>query len=196
MKHPTEMRGWNGVLSVGISLVSIMYAACGFFGYITYGEHVKESITLNMNDGLFDLGLKMLLALVVYTGYLLQLYTLATILRPSVIRCIEKRFNGTQKMLFIADHTIRSGIVILSFLFAVLIPNLENLIPLVGVTAGIFLALIIPAVVDVSTFLPSYLEHNRYTDVIILLLNNLFFLAIGVFFVIVGLDTNIQNLIK
>ncbi|EPB70963.1 transmembrane amino acid transporter protein [Ancylostoma ceylanicum] len=51
MKHPTEMRGWTGVLSTGISLVTIVYAACGFFGYITYGKNVKESITLNMDDG-------------------------------------------------------------------------------------------------------------------------------------------------
>ncbi|RCN46361.1 hypothetical protein ANCCAN_07655 [Ancylostoma caninum] len=51
MKHPIEMRGWTGVLSTGISLVTIVYAACGFFGYITYGKNVKESITLNMDDG-------------------------------------------------------------------------------------------------------------------------------------------------
>ncbi|KHJ93959.1 transmembrane amino acid transporter protein [Oesophagostomum dentatum] len=52
MKHPSEMRGWTGVLSTGISLVTIIYAACGFFGYVTYGKDVKESITLNMDDGL------------------------------------------------------------------------------------------------------------------------------------------------
>ncbi|KAE9412972.1 hypothetical protein Angca_007844, partial [Angiostrongylus cantonensis] len=51
MKHPIEMRGWTGVLATGISLVTIIYAACGFFGYVTYGEDVKESITLNMNSG-------------------------------------------------------------------------------------------------------------------------------------------------
>ncbi|KAK6045674.1 hypothetical protein COOONC_16821 [Cooperia oncophora] len=50
MKHPSEMRGWIGVLTTGIVLVTTVYAGCGFFGYITYGEHVKGSITLNMDQ--------------------------------------------------------------------------------------------------------------------------------------------------
>nr|CDJ81021.1 Amino acid transporter domain containing protein [Haemonchus contortus] len=50
MEHPSEMRGWTGVLTTGIVLVTTVYAGCGFYGYITYGENVKESITLNMDQ--------------------------------------------------------------------------------------------------------------------------------------------------
>ncbi|VDL76355.1 unnamed protein product [Nippostrongylus brasiliensis] len=50
MKHPSEMLGLTGVLSTGMALVTILYAGCGFFGYITYGNDVKASITLNMDD--------------------------------------------------------------------------------------------------------------------------------------------------
>ncbi|VDM61607.1 unnamed protein product [Angiostrongylus costaricensis] len=119
----------------GQALVTIMYAACGFFGYITYGEDVRESITLNMNSGYVSFGVKVLLVLVVYTGYLIQLYTLTTSLRPSVLRFIDGRSDNRRKMTLIIDHVLRCVIVLLSFLLAVLVPNLKNLIPLVGVTS-------------------------------------------------------------
>lgn len=196
MKHPCEMRGWTGVLSTGISLVTIVYAACGFFGYITYGVNVKGSITLNMDDSLLNIGMKALLALVVYSGYLVQLYTLTTSLRPSVVRFVEGRSGDKRRMALLADYVLRSGIVLVSFLFAVVVPNLENLIPLVGVTAGMFLALIIPPIIDVTTFLPGHLEGKRYSSIVILLLNNLFFCIVGVCFVVFGLDTNIRSLLK
>ena len=42
------MVGPVGVLSTGMNLVSVLYAACGFYGYITYGNKVKGSIALNL----------------------------------------------------------------------------------------------------------------------------------------------------
>lgn len=48
LKHPEDMIGPTGVLSTGMGLVSIIYAASGFFGYITYGKKVEGSITLNL----------------------------------------------------------------------------------------------------------------------------------------------------
>ncbi|WKY08597.1 hypothetical protein Q1695_007826 [Nippostrongylus brasiliensis] len=196
MEYPIEMLGWTGVLSTGMSLVTIVYAACGFFGYITYGNDVKGSITLNMDDSYLNLSVKGLLALVVYTGYLLQLYTLSSSLRASVMRRVEGRFDDKRKAHLIVDYGLRSGIVIVSFLLAVLIPNLEDLIPLVGVTAGMFLALVIPSIVDVTTFLPVYLDEGRYFDTVVLLLNNFFFFFIGIVAVVTGLETNIRHLLR
>ncbi|KAL6737161.1 hypothetical protein Aduo_010830 [Ancylostoma duodenale] len=127
-----------------------------------------------------NLGMKVLLALVVFTGYLLQLYTLTTSLRPSLIRFAESRATDTRKLTLITDYALRCGIVLVSFLLAVLIPNLEDLIPLVGVTAGMLLALIIPATIDVTTFLPVYLEEKRYKDIVTLLIDNMFFFSLGI----------------
>lgn len=50
MKHPSEMGGLTGVLSTGVSLVTLIYAACGFYGYIAYGDDVQASITLNLSN--------------------------------------------------------------------------------------------------------------------------------------------------
>ncbi|VDM49048.1 unnamed protein product [Toxocara canis] len=52
LKHSEDMVGATGVLTTGMSLVTIVYAASGFFGYITFGETVRGSIALNLPDTL------------------------------------------------------------------------------------------------------------------------------------------------
>ena len=48
MRTPRDMRGWNGVLNTSMTIVTCLYIAVGFFGYLKYGEDVKGSITLNL----------------------------------------------------------------------------------------------------------------------------------------------------
>nr|CDJ81433.1 Protein R02D3.7 [Haemonchus contortus] len=80
--------------------------------------------------------MKALLALVLYTGYLLQLYSLTTSLRPLVLRVVQRKSAESKRMTtLIVDYGLRSGIVFVSFLLAVAVPNLENLIPLIGITS-------------------------------------------------------------
>jgi proton-coupled amino acid transporter len=50
MEHPKDMKGPTGVLVTGVNLVSLIYAACGFYGYITYGNDVQPSVTLNLTN--------------------------------------------------------------------------------------------------------------------------------------------------
>ena len=48
MRTPRDMRGWNGVLNTSMTIVTCLYIAVGFFGYLKYGEDVQGSITLNL----------------------------------------------------------------------------------------------------------------------------------------------------
>ena len=48
MRTPRDMRGWNGVLNTSMTIVTCLYIAVGFFGYLKYGESVQGSITLNL----------------------------------------------------------------------------------------------------------------------------------------------------
>lgn len=48
MKHPTDLKGWNGVLNTSMVIVICLYIAIGFFGYLKYGDDVLGSITLNL----------------------------------------------------------------------------------------------------------------------------------------------------
>ena len=48
MRTPKNFEGWTGVLNTAMVIVSALYFAVGFYGYLKYGEDVKGSITLNL----------------------------------------------------------------------------------------------------------------------------------------------------
>ena len=48
MRKPKDMLGWNGVLNTSMGLVTALYVAMGFYGYLKYGETIESSITLNL----------------------------------------------------------------------------------------------------------------------------------------------------
>ena len=48
MAQPEALRGWNGVLNTAMIIVTCLYIAVGFFGYLKYGEAVAAAITLNL----------------------------------------------------------------------------------------------------------------------------------------------------
>lgn len=48
MKTPASFGGTTGVLNVGMTAITIMYVAMGFFGYVKYGAEAKGSVTLNL----------------------------------------------------------------------------------------------------------------------------------------------------
>lgn len=48
MRAPADFRGWNGVLNTGMTVVTVLYFAVGFYGYLKYGDDIKGSITLNL----------------------------------------------------------------------------------------------------------------------------------------------------
>ncbi|XP_003378161.1 transmembrane amino acid transporter protein, partial [Trichinella spiralis] len=125
MKNPKDMLGWNGVLSVSMSIVTCVYAATGFFGYATFGNEVKGSITLNMPDTwLYEL-----------------LYVVVEMLWPAIQRKI--RFSQ-ERILFIMEFALH--------FLAIAIPNLEKIIPFVGVTAGIVLGYVFPPIIAIIIY--------------------------------------------
>lgn len=50
MKTPASFGGTTGVLNIGMTAITLMYVAMGFFGYVKYGEFAKGSVTLNLPE--------------------------------------------------------------------------------------------------------------------------------------------------
>lgn len=48
MKKPQHFLGCPGVLNTAMSIVVVLYAVIGFFGYLKYGEETGGSITFNL----------------------------------------------------------------------------------------------------------------------------------------------------
>ena len=48
MRAPKDFRGWTGVLNTSMVIVTVLYFAVGFYGYLKYGSDTKGSITLNL----------------------------------------------------------------------------------------------------------------------------------------------------
>ena len=70
MKTPDVMKGWNGVLNTSMVMVSCLYIAVGFFGYLKYGENVTGSITLNLPvDEFLATLVKIMMSLAVFFTY-------------------------------------------------------------------------------------------------------------------------------
>jgi len=48
MRTPSSFEGLTGVLNTGMVIVSCLYFAVGFYGYLKYGSAIQGSITLNL----------------------------------------------------------------------------------------------------------------------------------------------------
>lgn len=48
MKKPQHFLGCPGVLNIAMGTVVILYALVGFFGYMSYGDETKATVTLNL----------------------------------------------------------------------------------------------------------------------------------------------------
>lgn len=50
MKKPQQFLGCPGVLNTAMTTVVCLYAVIGFLGYVSFGEGVRASITLNLPE--------------------------------------------------------------------------------------------------------------------------------------------------
>lgn len=49
MNTPQHFTGLCGVLNQGMAGVTLVYILLGFFGYLRFGDTVRESITYNLD---------------------------------------------------------------------------------------------------------------------------------------------------
>merc|ERR1719411_1570839 len=94
MKTPRDMRGWNGVLNTSMAIVTCLYVAVGFFGYLKYGDEVKGSITLNLPVEQSTAQFAILMqSLVVFMSYSLQFYVPITLVLPQLKSILSKKWH-------------------------------------------------------------------------------------------------------
>ncbi|XP_015227021.1 PREDICTED: proton-coupled amino acid transporter 1-like [Cyprinodon variegatus] len=150
------------VLYLGMGIVTFLYISLGTIGYMCFGEHIGGSITLNLPNCWKYQAVKLLYCFGIFITFALQFYVPAEILIPSVLARVTERWQRT------VDLLLRALLVIITCLLAILIPELDLVISLVGSFSSSFLALIFPPILEILAFRTEGLSPLKTTKNVII----------------------------
>lgn len=158
MATPQDFGGLTGVLNTGMVIVACLYTSVGFFGYLKYGEKTKlGSITLNLpSNDILAQSVRLTMALAIFLSYGLQFYVPMNVLWPP----LQARLKNENALKY-GEYVLRAGLVTLTFVLALAIPNLSAVISLVGSVSSSTLALIFPPLLELITFWDSEDQMSR-----------------------------------
>lgn len=157
MKNPHHFLGCPSVLNITMTIVVSLYTVLGVFGYLKYTEDIKGSITLNIpTEDILGQAVKLLIALAVLFTYGLQLFVPMDIMWRAVKEKCSHKYQGL-------CHTImRICISIFTICVALLVPELEPFISLVGSIFFSILGITIPAVVETISCWDGHLGRGKW----------------------------------
>ncbi|XP_005376110.1 PREDICTED: proton-coupled amino acid transporter 2 isoform X2 [Chinchilla lanigera] len=141
-----DARRFPAILSLGMSIITTLYIGIGALGYLRFGEDIRASITLNLPNCWLYQSVKLLYIIGILCTYALQFYVPAEIILPWAISRVSERWALP------VDLSIRLTMVCLTCVLAVLVPRLDLVLSLVGSVSGSALALIIPPLLEVTTY--------------------------------------------
>ncbi|CAB3359036.1 Hypothetical predicted protein [Cloeon dipterum] len=149
MKKPKKFATPAGVLNIGMTMVTILFTAIGFLGYLKYGENVAGSVTLNLpQDNVLAQGVKLVVSVAMILTYALQFYVPIEILWPSVRLMVfpqdADKPEKAAKPRALAETFFRTALVLLTFTLAEIVPQLGLAISFVGALSSSALALMFP----------------------------------------------------
>lgn len=188
MKTPKAFGGSFGVLNRSMILIIILYVGMGLFGYLKYGEQIAGSITLNLpQDELAAQLAKGMLAFGIFITHGLACYVAIDITWTDYVE--KKVGNSPRKLLW--EYVVRTLLVLVTFLLAVAIPNLELFISLFGAFCLSALGLAFPAMVEYCTF------HKETTGLskAIMIVKDLVIVLIGLAGLFIGTWTSLSEII-
>jgi len=183
MKTPQDFGGLTGVLNTGMVIVSSLYIAVGFYGYMKYGEYVLGSITLNLPNEIPAYIVCCSYSFAIFLSYAIQFYVPIQLMFPTIKSRISQRYQYPVEIAF------RIAIILITYAFAVLIPELDSFISLVGAFSGSYLSLILPPIIEMVTY---WNEGLRWYTIV----KDIFILIIGILGCVTGTYSSISSIIS
>jgi proton-coupled amino acid transporter len=158
------------VVVLGMTVVVLLYVTFGTLGYLAFGSNIKPSITFNLasdnpaEEIFFSLA-KLYYAYAIFAGYLVQFYVPMDFLEGPLytrlrLRALEYRFPRHSHRVFPSFQLgFRLLVVLVTAGIAVGLPDLGDLISLVGAFSCTALAFIVPPCLEMLTLFPQ--RHSR-----------------------------------
>uniref|UniRef100_F1L1T1 Proton-coupled amino acid transporter 4 n=1 Tax=Ascaris suum TaxID=6253 RepID=F1L1T1_ASCSU len=146
MDAPFHFISPTGVLNTSCFLVLIIYSFVGFFGYLKFGDAIKDTITLNLPQTVFYETIKVMFVGCILVSYPLQFY----VPMERVEKWITRKIRPDRQNFLI--YLVRYCAVILTCLMAELIPHLALFISLVGAFVSTALALLFPPLIELLCY--------------------------------------------
>uniref|UniRef100_A0A672FWL5 Solute carrier family 36 member 1 n=1 Tax=Salarias fasciatus TaxID=181472 RepID=A0A672FWL5_SALFA len=175
------------VLYLGMGIVTFLYISLGTIGYMCFGDDIGGSITLNLPNCWTYQTVKLLYCFGIFITFALQFYVPAEILIPPAVARVPPRWETA------VDLSLRTVLVIFTCALAILIPELDLVISLVGSVSSSFLALIFPPLLQILTFHTEDLSPLvTVKNAVISVVGLVGFLA-GTYIAIEGVRTTIRN---
>ncbi|XP_060086062.1 proton-coupled amino acid transporter 3-like [Ylistrum balloti] len=140
MKSTKHFDGWNGVLGLALVMVVSFHVACGFFGYLKFGELTQVNYILNLTeDGWISKSLKILSFLTSY----LTIGTVVFVIVEMLWTYLKEKFTNAIVQNY-GEYICRGILLILSCAFTILIPQFQLLISLTGCFCANYITLVVP----------------------------------------------------
>ncbi|XP_031844544.1 proton-coupled amino acid transporter-like protein acs isoform X2 [Nomia melanderi] len=189
MKKPKSFIKTFGVLNFGMGCIVVLYTSLGFFGYIRYGAAVDGTITVNLTEPMvLAKCVQILLAIAIFFTHPIQCYVPIDIIWNEYIA--PKLEKNSYKLLW--EYVVRTSLVLLTFLLAIAIPQLDLFISLFGALCLSGLGLGFPAIIQTCTMWNAYGRTGK----ILMVAKNMSLVLFGLLGLIVGTYTSLREIIN
>ncbi|KJH46463.1 transmembrane amino acid transporter protein [Dictyocaulus viviparus] len=142
MRNPHAFISWNGVLNSSCIFVLAIFSITGFYGYLSLGDTVKDTATLNLPMTPFYQTIKLMFVACIMVSYPLQFY----VPMERVEKWITRKIPVAKQTFYI--YTVRYFGVLLTCAVAELVPHLALFISLIGAFSGASMALLFPPCIE------------------------------------------------
>eukprot|EP01018_Ginkgo_biloba_P029456 Gb_13083 [translate_table: standard] len=161
------------VLGLALIFITLTYGVFGVLGYFAFGSETRDIITLNLG--------KNFVTDIVQLALCINLFFTFPLMMNPVHEVVESRFNGGQY-----SFLLRSLVVLLTTIVALLVPNFADFLSLVGSSVCCALGFILPA-----TF---HLLACRKDSSLVQVLADALIIGFGVLFAVSGTLTSVKQI--
>ncbi|RUS73790.1 hypothetical protein EGW08_018449 [Elysia chlorotica] len=183
-RHPRDYTGPFGMVALATSTNVLLNLATGFYGYLAFGNSVSGNILVSLPSMWVYRLVSIMYATMVFLTFNLQLYQPA----ESIYAWLRRRVPSD----FVEHHgnvATRTALVVLTFLFAALVPRVDLMMSLIGAFCAAFLVFVLPIV---SELLLLHGEPGGVTWPI--WVKDVFILMFGVTAFLTGTYTSVKDI--